>query len=73
MSHFAELYGKKLGIRQEVLRRTLWGDFFLNSKAKRIFKGAMVTHLPLCAVDIFLEKRLQSMEYHLIIKFFLFF
>ena len=42
MSHFAELYSRKLGIRREVLCRTLWGDFFLNSKAKRIFKGAMV-------------------------------
>ncbi|CAI8045879.1 Elongation factor-like GTPase 1 [Geodia barretti] len=40
VSHFAELYSKKLGIRQEVLQRTLWGNFYLNSKAKRIFRGA---------------------------------
>ncbi len=43
VNHFAELYAKKLGIRAEILRRTLWGDFFLNTKAKRIFKGAQVT------------------------------
>jgi ribosome assembly protein 1 len=41
VSHFTELYAKKLGIRSEVLRRTLWGDFYLNTKAKRIFKGAL--------------------------------
>jgi ribosome assembly protein 1 len=41
VSHFAELYSKRLGIRQEVLQRTLWGNFYLNSKAKRIFRGAM--------------------------------
>ena len=42
VSHFAKLYAKKLGIRSDVLRKTLWGDYFLNTKAKRIFKGAQV-------------------------------
>ncbi|XP_064391164.1 elongation factor-like GTPase 1 isoform X2 [Halichondria panicea] len=40
VSHFAELYSKKLGIRADVLNKTLWGDYFLNTKSKRIFKGA---------------------------------
>uniref|UniRef100_A0A1A7YEI2 Elongation factor-like 1 n=1 Tax=Iconisemion striatum TaxID=60296 RepID=A0A1A7YEI2_9TELE len=29
-----------MGIRAEVLLKTLWGDFYLNAKAKRIMKGA---------------------------------
>lgn len=36
------MYANKLGLKAEVLQRTLWGDFFLNTKAKRIFKGAQV-------------------------------
>lgn len=42
VSHFAELYSKRLGIRAEILQKTLWGDYFVNAKAKRIFKGAQV-------------------------------
>lgn len=46
VSHFAELYAKKLGIQADTLRKTLWGDFFLNTKTKRIHKGAQVGMLP---------------------------
>lgn len=42
VSHFAEMYAKKLGIRVDILNKTLWGDYFLNTKSKRIFKGAQV-------------------------------
>ncbi|KAK3601070.1 hypothetical protein CHS0354_029297 [Potamilus streckersoni] len=38
--HFAELFAKKLGVNSAVLEKTLWGDFYLNSKMKRIQKGA---------------------------------
>ncbi|OQR70697.1 elongation factor Tu GTP-binding domain-containing protein 1-like [Tropilaelaps mercedesae] len=37
---FARIYSKKLGVRFEVLRRTLWGDYYLNTKAKKIQRGA---------------------------------
>lgn len=30
----------KLGVNVEVLKKTLWGDFYLHSKTKRIMKGA---------------------------------
>lgn len=40
VEQFAELYAEKLGVRREVLQKTLWGDFYLNSKTKRIQKGA---------------------------------
>uniref|UniRef100_A0AAY4BDA4 Elongation factor-like 1 n=1 Tax=Denticeps clupeoides TaxID=299321 RepID=A0AAY4BDA4_9TELE len=37
---FAQIYSQKMGIRVEVLLKTLWGDFYLNAKAKKIMKGA---------------------------------
>ncbi|XP_054286195.1 elongation factor-like GTPase 1 isoform X1 [Macrosteles quadrilineatus] len=37
---FAAVYAAKLGVKQAVLERTLWGDFYLNTKTKRIAKGA---------------------------------
>ncbi|XP_033120660.1 elongation factor-like GTPase 1 [Anneissia japonica] len=40
LDHFAEMYTNKLGISSKVLKKTLWGDFYLNSKLKRIQKGA---------------------------------
>ncbi|KAK6475081.1 elongation factor-like GTPase 1 [Huso huso] len=40
VQQFAQLYSKKMGIKAEVLLKTLWGDFYLNAKAKKIMKGA---------------------------------
>ncbi|VVC31802.1 Hypothetical protein CINCED_3A025452 [Cinara cedri] len=37
---FANLVAKKLCVNVDVLKKTLWGDFYLNSKTKRIMKGA---------------------------------
>ncbi|XP_053733471.1 elongation factor-like GTPase 1 [Synchiropus splendidus] len=37
---FAEIYSERMGIKADVLRKTLWGDFYLNAKAKKIMKGA---------------------------------
>ncbi|XP_048583443.1 elongation factor-like GTPase 1 isoform X2 [Nematostella vectensis] len=39
---FANLYSKKLGLKAEILQKTLWGDFYLDSKTKRIFKKAQL-------------------------------
>lgn len=36
---FAALYSKKLGIKEETLKKTLWGDYYLDPKAKRVVKG----------------------------------
>ena len=36
------MYARKVGINASVLEKTLWGDYFLNAKSKRIFKGAQV-------------------------------
>uniref|UniRef100_A0A8C1UDM1 Elongation factor-like 1 n=1 Tax=Cyprinus carpio TaxID=7962 RepID=A0A8C1UDM1_CYPCA len=35
-----KMYSQKMGIRSSVLLKTLWGDFYLNAKAKKIMKGA---------------------------------
>lgn len=37
---FAEILAKKLGFSIAVLRKTLWGNYYLNSKTKRVMKGA---------------------------------
>lgn len=34
------MYSSKLGINEGILKKTLWGDFYLHTKSKRIFKGA---------------------------------
>lgn len=33
---FASIYEKKLGIKRNILEKVLWGDFFLESKTKRV-------------------------------------
>uniref|UniRef100_A0A672YTE5 Elongation factor-like 1 n=1 Tax=Sphaeramia orbicularis TaxID=375764 RepID=A0A672YTE5_9TELE len=40
IQQFAQIYSQRMGIRAEVLLKTLWGDFYLNAKAKKIMKGA---------------------------------
>ncbi|CAG9790922.1 unnamed protein product [Diatraea saccharalis] len=37
---FAKLFAEKLGVKEEILRKVLWGDFYLNQKTKRFMKGA---------------------------------
>uniref|UniRef100_A0A4W2HV87 Elongation factor-like GTPase 1 n=1 Tax=Bos indicus x Bos taurus TaxID=30522 RepID=A0A4W2HV87_BOBOX len=38
IEHFAKIYSQKTGIRKEVLLKTLWGDYYMNTKAKKIMK-----------------------------------
>lgn len=38
IEHFADIYSQKIGIRKEVLLKTLWGDYYVNMKAKKIMK-----------------------------------
>ncbi|CAG5850143.1 unnamed protein product [Menidia menidia] len=40
VQQFAHIYSERMGIKAEVLLKTLWGDFYLDAKAKRIMKGA---------------------------------
>ncbi|KAG8686215.1 Cytoplasmic GTPase/eEF2-like protein (ribosomal biogenesis), partial [Ceratobasidium sp. 395] len=36
VGHFAQLYAAKLGIKENNLRRVLWGDFYIEPKTKRV-------------------------------------
>ncbi|XP_051896621.1 elongation factor-like GTPase 1 isoform X2 [Pristis pectinata] len=40
IEQFVQMYSEKVGIKAEVLLKTLWGDYYLNTKAKKIMKGA---------------------------------
>jgi ribosome assembly protein 1 len=40
ISSFSNCLAKKLGISERTLNRTLWGDYYINFKAKKILKGA---------------------------------
>eukprot|EP00004_Rigifila_ramosa_P026599 TRINITY_DN8369_c0_g1_i1.p1 TRINITY_DN8369_c0_g1~~TRINITY_DN8369_c0_g1_i1.p1 ORF type:complete len:1050 (-),score=290.48 TRINITY_DN8369_c0_g1_i1:58-2988(-) len=37
---FAKIYAEKLGMKEELLRNTLWGEFFFNAKLKRVTKNS---------------------------------
>ncbi|XP_036787930.2 elongation factor-like GTPase 1 isoform X1 [Manis pentadactyla] len=39
IEHFAKIYSQKIGIRKELLLKTLWGDYYINMKAKKIMKA----------------------------------
>ncbi|XP_076646716.1 elongation factor-like GTPase 1 [Halictus rubicundus] len=40
VNDFAKIFAAKLGFSETVLSKTLWGDFYANSKTKRILRGA---------------------------------
>ena len=40
LNTFAKIFSQKLGFSEKVLQKTLWGDYFINMKAKKIFNGA---------------------------------
>lgn len=53
---FARIISKsKLGFSENVLKKTLWGDFYLNVKDKRIFKGAQAKSKKPLFVSLVLE------------------
>jgi ribosome assembly protein 1 len=37
---FGRSYAKKLGVKPQLLQRTLWGEFYFSPKAKRIYTKA---------------------------------
>lgn len=38
INSFAQLYSTKLGIKESILRKCLWGDFYLDPKTKRVLQ-----------------------------------
>uniref|UniRef100_A0A8C3J9C9 Elongation factor-like GTPase 1 n=1 Tax=Calidris pygmaea TaxID=425635 RepID=A0A8C3J9C9_9CHAR len=55
IEHFAKLYSQKIGIKPAVLLKTLWGDYYLNAKAKKIMKGDQVGRCLLYIAVVFLS------------------
>ena len=55
LSDFAIIFSKKLGFNKRVLNKTLWGDYFINMKAKKIMKGAQVKNKKPLFVQMILE------------------
>lgn len=55
VNDFAKIFSKKLGCSEKVLSKTLWGDYYFDSKEKKIMKGAQKkAKKPLC-VQLILE------------------
>lgn len=40
INNFAKILSEKLGFKENILQKTLWGDYYINAKEKRILKGA---------------------------------
>ena len=55
LSDFAKLFSKKLGFNERILNKTLWGDYFINIKAKKIMKWAQLKGKKPLFVQMILE------------------
>ncbi|KAF9941755.1 Cytoplasmic GTPase/eEF2-like protein (ribosomal biogenesis) [Mortierella alpina] len=57
VDQFAAIYAQKLGMKEGVLRKCLWGDFYLDPKTKRIigYKGLKGRALKPLAVHLVLD------------------
>ncbi|XP_067827713.1 elongation factor-like GTPase 1 [Heptranchias perlo] len=55
IEQFVQMYSQKVGISAEVLLKTLWGDYYLNTKAKKIMKGAQLKGKKPLFVQLVLE------------------
>ena len=47
VGQFAHILSQKLGLNENAIRQTLWGDFYLEIKTKRIKRGANVRTIDL--------------------------
>ncbi|EMG45652.1 hypothetical protein G210_4152 [Candida maltosa Xu316] len=66
---FAKIYSKKLGFSQVALSKTLWGDFYLDMKNKKIIPGKKLknTNLKPLFVSLILEQ-IWSVYEHCVIE-----
>jgi len=55
LSDFSKFLSSKHGIREEVLLKTLWGDYYINTKTKRIMKNAQAKAKKPLFVSLILE------------------
>lgn len=52
---FVEIYTKKLNFSKTVLRKTLWGDYYMNVKEKKILTGANIKNKKPLFVQLVLD------------------
>lgn len=64
---FAKVLSEKLGVSVDILNKTLWGDFYLNSKTKRIMRGAQMKAKKPLFVQMVLEN-LWSVYENIVIR-----
>ncbi len=38
IDHFVQLYAAKLGVKPQILQKTLWGEYYFDAAKKKIFK-----------------------------------
>ncbi|KAG0014479.1 Cytoplasmic GTPase/eEF2-like protein (ribosomal biogenesis) [Podila clonocystis] len=57
VDQFAAIYAQKLGMKETVLRKCLWGDFYLDPKTKRVigYKGLKGRALKPLAIHLVLD------------------
>ncbi|XP_071449909.1 elongation factor-like GTPase 1 [Hetaerina americana] len=55
VKHFAKLFSKKINVEESLLEKTLWGDYYFNSKTKQITKGAQIKARKPLFVQLILE------------------
>ena len=68
IADFARIYAERTKMNRLVLEQTLWGDFYLDSKAKRIFKGAANKKKPPLFVSMILQQIWSIYESIVILK-----
>lgn len=47
IQQFAIIYAKKLGVRDGILQKCLWGDFYFDPKTKRVIQQKHLKGRPL--------------------------
>lgn len=62
ISRFADIYAQKLGLSKQVLNQTLWGDFWLNAKEKKVMRSAQTKGKKPLFVQFVLENLWQIYE-----------
>lgn len=56
IDHFADIYAKRLGIRRSLLMQTLWGEYYLHPKTRKVHTKAPVAN----AVPMFVQFVLKN-------------
>jgi ribosome assembly protein 1 len=62
INHFADIYSEKFGISKAVLMKTLWGNFYLQPKTKKIVRKQRTSGLSAHAKPMFVQFVLANLH-----------